>query len=448
MQRVTRNRLLSQSRGRWVPDGRATAAATGPSLPLSWQLAVGAMIATFYIANIYDLSISAQLYYLKWLAVLPVILFSWMVNDPKVAPGARAKPPLLPAIIIGSVAFLSVLDSRSVSSSAAFFVSLILGLVAAYSMSWAIAKTGGHRQFFNVIAIIGRLVIASAAVMWSFDLSLGRGHDRFSAWTDNPNTLALLLAPALVILTAEILLRRHGWLWLSVPFLLMGAALIWATGSRAGLLWVLASGLAFYFFRKGIGLTLVLSLAALILGFEFQDEILSSVLNLVSRGNASEGADLLSGRSEVWSWGVQLFAERPLLGQGFGMSQTLMDENNWRFEEAQGRHFHNSYLTAAVEMGIIGLIALVFVAGRAMVIGARGSFQRLTPDWPMRALPWAMSLGAFVHAFFETWLLSAGNANMIILWTCLLLLSSQSGRPASAQMKPIRRSVPGGSSGQ
>jgi hypothetical protein len=58
-----------------------------------------------------------------------------------------------------------------------------------------------------------------------------------------------------------------------------------------------------------------------------------------------------------------------------------------------------------------------------------------------------MALGAFVHAFFETWLLSAGNANMIILWTCLLLLSSQGGRPVAAKMKAFRRSVPGGPSG-
>jgi hypothetical protein len=53
---------------------------------------------------------------------------------------------------------------------------------------------------------------------------------------------------------------------------------------------------------------------------------------------------------------------------------------------------------------------------------SRAAWMKPPSEWPRQALPWAMMIGALAHAFFETWLLSAGNANNILVWVCILLL--------------------------
>lgn len=393
------------------------------------------MVAVFYAANTYDRGLSGLLYYVKWLTVLPVIAVSWSAGHRGSMASGRVALSVLPLVLICFAALLSVLAAPNIGESAMIFASLLLAFVASYSLVHAIADAGGERQFFNAVALVGRLVIVSAAAMWLVGLNLGRGGEgRFSAWTDNPNTLALLLAPTLVILMADVLARRRGWLWWSLPFLAAGGFLLIMTGSRASILWGLAAGLGFYSFRRGIGLSLVLNLVVFIVAVEFWDEIVSFVLGLVQRDSALVTADVLSGRSEVWTLGLELIDQAPLLGHGIGMSQSLLAQYEGIFIEHQGGHFHSSYLTIAVETGLAGFSAVLLVLLLALAAGAQRSSrvrrQRLA-DWPLQALPWAMVVGALAHAVFETWLLSAGNANMILMWTCILLLLARARSPAA-----------------
>ncbi len=408
--------------------GGASPRGTAGPLPRSWMWAVIVMLAVFYVANVYDRGISEQLFYLKWLTLPPVIVTSWRAARRGAA--ASATPPsALPLVLIGCAALLSLLASSDIGEYAAPFASLVLALVTAYALAFAITTTGAERQFFDAVALIGRLVIVSAAVMWLLGLNLGRGDGiRFTAWTDNPNSLALMLAPTLVILMGEALSRRSGWLLWSLPFLAVGLLLLTTTASRACLLWVLCSGLGFYAFRQGVGLSFVLAAVALMLGGLFWSEITSFVLGIVRHESATEASDVLSGRSEVWPVGLRLFGEQPILGHGIGSSQSIMAEYEWLFVESQGLHFHNSYLTVAVETGVLGLITVGFAFSRSLLGGARRSSRVRSEglaDWPMRALPWAIVIGALAHAFFETWFLSAGNPNMILMWTCFLLLQEK-----------------------
>jgi O-antigen ligase len=397
------------------------------------------MVAIFYVANVYNREFSEQLFYVKWLTALPVIVLSWRAH--RGGKAAVAPPSSLPLVLISFAALLSVLATPDIGHSAVIFISLVFALVTAYSLVTAITTIGAERQFFDAIAFVGRLVIVSAAVMWPLGLSLGRGDGaRFSAWTDNPNTLALMLAPTLVILMAEVLSRRRGWLRWSLPFLAVGCFLLLTTGSRASQLWVLASALGFYAFRQGVGLSFLFAVVALMLGSLYWDEITSVVVGLARREETGGAHDVLSGRSEVWPIALQLFGEQPILGHGIGSSQSILAQYNWLFSEAQGLHFHNSYLTVAVETGVIGLIAVGFALSMSIVGGARRAKRARSEDlagWPMRALPWALTVGALAHAFFETWLLSAGNPNMILMWTCFLLLQEK----ATAIRRPAYRGI-------
>ena len=131
------------------------------------------MVATFYVANIYDHVLAERLFYAKWLAVLPVIVLSvrLMVRG-KVS---SAVPPLLPLLSVAFVASLSVLNAENIGNSLVILASLLLAFISAYTLASAIMKNGGERQFFDAIARVGRAVIVSAAVMWPLGLSLGRG---------------------------------------------------------------------------------------------------------------------------------------------------------------------------------------------------------------------------------------------------------------------------------
>ncbi|MFZ1108539.1 MAG: O-antigen ligase family protein [Rhodomicrobium sp.] len=398
------------------------------------------MVVVFYVATVYDRELAGWLFYMKWLTVLPVIALSWRAAG-RVGVALAAPPSSLPLVLIAFAALLSVFAALDMGQSAVIFISLVFALVTAFTLAMAIMRTGGERQFFDAIALVGRLVIASAAAMWPLGLSLGRGDvARFSAWTDNPNTLALLLAPTLVILMAEVLSRRRGWLWRSLPFLAVGCFLLLTTGSRASQLWVLVSALGFYSFRQGVGLSFLLAVVALMLGSLYWGEIASFILGLARREETARAHDVLSGRSEVWPIALRLFGEQPILGHGIGSSQSILIKYNWLFSEAQGLHFHNSYLTVAVETGVMGLIAVGFALSLSLVGGARRAKRARREGlaaWPMRALPWALAIGSLAHAFFETWLLSAGNSNMILMWTCFLLLQEK----ATATHRPAYRSA-------
>jgi O-antigen ligase len=392
------------------------------------------MITCFYVANIYDSSIAANLFYAKWLAALPVIALSWRALR-RIRKSSIKTPSPLPLVIVGFAAFLSLAGAQDVGGSAVIFVSLLLAFATAYLLACAIIRSGAEPQFFDAIAFVGRLVIASAAVMWVLGLNLGRNSGpRFSAWTDNPNTLGLLIAPTVIIMMAEVLSRRRGWLRWSLPFLAAGGLLLIATASRASILWVLVSAAGFYSFRYGAGRSFLLATLALVLGGLFWGEITSFVFGLIRHEGTA--ADVLSGRSELWPLGMRLFGEQPFLGHGFGSSQAILTKYEWIFIESQGLHFHNSYLTIAVETGAIGWIAVGFTLSLSLIGGtlrAKRERREGFAEWPMRALPWALAVGSLAHAFFETWVLSAGNADMILLWTCFLLLQ---GKASSARRSP------------
>jgi O-antigen ligase len=409
---------------------------TQRKLPILWTLAIIAMLAVFYAANVYDRALSSQLFALKWISVLPVMMISWHIMQLKNY-GLTSSLNPWPLMLIGLSAFASVFAASDTLASAAVFVSIVLAFTSSYLMASAILKTKSEQQFFAAIALVGRSVIVLSAIFHALGLNLGRSSQlRFSGWTDNPNTLALLLAPAIVVLLAEIIARRRAWLWWSLPFLLVGIFLLFETGSRSGILWIVASLGGFYAFRQGIGISFVLGFITLLISVPYWDVIIGSVISLAQREGVQATNNVLSGRSEVWSLGLQLISERPIFGYGIGTSQDIIPNYKWMFAEHQGAHFHNSYMTVAVELGLTGLLACFVMFAMTAISAAKMSLNaraKTAAGWPIQALPWALFAGALAHGFFETSLMSAGNANMILIWTCMLLV--QGGASSKSRIR-------------
>ena len=86
----------------------------------------------------------------------------------------------------------------------------------------------------------------------------------------------------------------------------------------------------------------------------------------------STGKDVtLTGRTDLWAVAFQEIAERPVLGTGFQafwVQGNPLAEELWAMfgiDSRSGFHFHNTLLSNAVEIGIVGvaLQAVVFFGG-------------------------------------------------------------------------------------
>lgn len=419
------------------------------------KLAFYALMSIFYFSNYYDWSLATALAALKWTLSFTFAATVLLVAKRRDIP--KGMVAVLPAVLLALIA-LTVGLSEDISTSAAYFVGVVLVISASWLFAGHISSRFAQAQFFEIIANVGRVVIFSNGVMLAAGLSLGRGN-RFSGWTDNPNTLALMLAPTLIILIAQILERRRNVLLWNVPFLLVGLLLMLQTDSRASLLWVAVAGLAMFAFRQGVGISFWLSLVVGVAAVLWWNDISGFVLSLVDRSRSGRvDADILSGRSEMWPVGLDFFFQKPLTGHGPGMSEGLLDGLGAAFKEAEGEQFHNSYLTILVEYGVVVAAAVLLVIGTAVWGGVRTSSlvnRQRNRLWPIQGLPWVILLGALGHAFFETWIMSPGNANSYVLWTCIWILVNQHvaarnspGEPPIRATRPRARKAIVGFSGK
>lgn len=92
----------------------------------------------------------------------------------------------------------------------------------------------------------------------------------------------------------------------------------------------------------------------------------SDVLGLLSRDAT------LTGRTVLWDWGIRTWAERPIFGWGYGayfetpeaaaVAWSIPEFRSWDVP-----HFHETYIQAAVDFGLVGLVALVVVLWKVLV---------------------------------------------------------------------------------
>lgn len=414
-----------------------------PRMPKALFLALTLTLLIFYASNAFSSGVTNVLLIAKWGALGILLLVSLtLLTGVRRAPA----PPIVaifPVTLLMILALISAALSVDMPFSMLAFVSVLATVSCAYILSAVIIATDSRRAFFELLANLGRLMIAISAVFFVLRVDLGRGGG-FSGWSANPNTLAMMLVPSVVIFFAGCIERRPGWQWRHAAFLLVGVYLIWATTSRAGIVWLALSLPAFWIYRRGLAVSSIPAMVALIVVIGWWEPVSGLVIDYL-------GLDLipsryvttpLSGREEVWRIGWNLFLQRPYAGYGIGMSTELLTAESWRFIRHQGLHFHSSYIAAAVETGLPGLLALVATLITALLRGLGDAERtRMLPKegWLLSALPWAMLVGSMGHALFETWLLAAGNVNTLMFWVCFWVIHHQTQiqvRPAAPPARP------------
>lgn len=385
-------------------------------------------IVGFYLSNSYSVELTEFLSSGKWVPQIAVTLVAAYMLYSRPSP-TMPITLLLPMLALLIVATVGIWTSINPSYSALAYVTILGTVVGGYFISALIVATNTRRAYFDLLAMLGRVVIIATILFAVAGLNLGRGAG-LTAWSDNPNTLALIMCPSLVVFMAGCIERRPGWPFWHGAFFIIGFYLVWATNSRASAIWIGISLAAFWIYRRGPGFTAFAAIIGLIILIGWWYPLKEFVIDVLGLRWSSRniGISPLSGREEVWRIGWELFKERPLTGYGLGSSQDLIRHDSWKFVRHQGLHFHSSYIMTAVELGIFGLIAmgtiLVVTLGRAIAHSGR---TRVLPreHWPLAALPFALIAGSLGHAVFESWLLAAGNANMLLFWTWVWMVHHQ-----------------------
>ena len=280
-------------------------------------------------------------------------------------------------------------------------------LVLPLMMIWVLAyPLAIPRRLITVVAVCA--TVAGCVIAITGDPVYVSGTPRLGSITGGPTQMhpsAKFLALQLVLLDllwrGRMLSGRVAWPLIGLTFIVLDAY-----GGRNEMVFVLAYYAALaYFHWRHITIVRYAPPLLLILGI-----LAAAIAFSVSTGVEAWG----SGRIGVWTYRLQLIAERDIMpflfGGGVG-ADVVWTPQWWFFED--GSTAHNDYLHIVMESGVVGLIAL-----GALVLGL---WLRLYEEG--RAIIIAVLVNSmFANGFFQSPLL-AMNMTLILAYSIVVSLS-------------------------
>jgi O-antigen ligase len=222
-----------------------------------------------------------------------------------------------------------------------------------------------------------------------------QGRVRYRGVLQDPNELALAVTLGLPFLFA-LVGRRRSLRW----YLIMAAGIavvflcVVETRSRSGQL-ALLGALGVYFLKRfrwrGAILGVVMALPILLAG---------------GRGGSAAGQSTID-RYEAWRAGIDMVRMHPVLGVGEGM-----------FTEYHHLTAHNSYLLAASELGLLGMVLWVMLVYLSLKIGIAGMRMAGDSTEAEEARAWGTALVASLVAFLISMVFLSLTYHMV-LWIYL-----------------------------
>lgn len=249
-------------------------------------------------------------------------------------------------------------------------IQLCLTAAIAVVMAWRLAPLTFVKILFVTSTLEGVASLLSGRAR-----SGGMGYLGIYA---SKNALAGAMAVLIIVALAVLIDRRlpARWRLPALGSLVLGTVLMVMGKSSGALVSTLAVVLIFGLILLlqrltppvrlvAVAMTLVLSAAVAVLLSSMTDELARAFLDLT-------GKDItLTGRTDLWAVALDQIAERPFLGvgyQAFWVHGQPMAEQLWAefgIKSRGGFNFHNTLLSNAVEIGIIGTAlqtAIVFGA--------------------------------------------------------------------------------------
>jgi exopolysaccharide production protein ExoQ len=147
----------------------------------------------------------------------------------------------------------------------------------------------------------------------------------------------------------------------------------------------------------------------------------------------------LTGRVPLWGVLLQLVADRPMLGYGYGafwlerntLVQWIWAEIQWTAPEA-----HNSYIDALLDLGVPGFAATCMILVSVIYRSIGGMWQGY-PTWSSFAAVYALNLA--VTGFVETGFLHSGDLEAMLV--TLVYVGLRLPQPRARRL-PVKASMP------
>ena len=383
----------------------------------------------------------------------------------------RRLPTGAPFVALGgflALAVASVLWSARTHSTEKRALAFLALALAGY----ALAATGAGR--LEVVRRVLEALVAAAAIVALIGLYvLWVSHDqavqsaslqypaRYRGMGQNPNTVPLLLAPALPLalwLWTESR-SRAGRVLLAAAVLLFDGSIV-ASGSRGALIAALV-GTAVWLvtLRRAWRLRLaLLAAAAAVFAADVGITQIPKPLSPSPEAHRATGphrvvrdAELLlpledeigrpgknappirrtlfgtSGRARAWDAALHQVARRPVAGYGFGTEAQVFVDRYYGFDSTVPE---NSYIGVALQLGIAGFVAFVAVLAAVVWFGVlalrRSSGAALAAA---RACAAAVA-GGLVLGLTQSYLTSPGNLASPAVWIAALLLPALAAHPS------------------
>jgi O-antigen ligase len=257
--------------------------------------------------------------------------------------------------------------------------------------------------YILIISTIYNYLTGNAAVVYE---------GRYSATGVNANELSLVLIIGLPIamylfLGAGSRKEARTLKIINLAFIPLAIYSVILSGSRTSLIAIIPFGLYLIgtqqigFLRKAvISIVFLISTAVLI------PYVPQSVISRLGTIGSSIGEGDLGGRLNLWEAGIEVLAEHPVLGIGSGGAISSI-----------GSAVHNTFISIAVETGLIGLLFFCFILGNVLYqvlhlpYGSSGLWLAiltiwligvLSLSWEFRKLTWLiLSFVIIEGSFFE-----------------------------------------------
>ncbi|MGD9735485.1 MAG: O-antigen ligase family protein [Solirubrobacterales bacterium] len=375
-------------------------------------------------------------------AVLATALRDWTAPPP--SRGRRRGPVLwLPRLLAVFVVLyaLQALYSEDFSKglqNACFF---LVPFTVAYALltdvdwdrrllSWTLVLVAVEAVLF---VLVGSVEYVTRELFWNDAVIRSNAfhtYFRVNSVFWDPNVYGRYLALVLVVVTTALLYvkeRRPFWLLAGTILVLwIGLAQTFSQSSFIALLAGLAVLAALRWSWRW-------TLAAVVVG------AIGAVLVVILIGGKGVNFNRLnvdtSGRADLVSGGLDLFAERPLQGYGSGSFQRAYREHRAE-EKAPVTISHTEPITVAAEQGLVGLAAYVALIVVAIWTMAAGMWSRASGREPtVFDAARAAVLAAFVALLLHT-LAYAGFIEDPITWVLLAVGASLAAHRAGAIRTP------------
>lgn len=328
---------------------------------------------------------------------------------------------------LGAIAASQVLSLviPPITEDGASQVVLWLAVVAVYWVSSAADTETLDASLFAVLVALAFIGLYQALNYW-LRVDASSLPPRLGSTLWNPNNLAF----AMLLGGALSLLRRRWWaLVVFVAALVLTGSL---TSFIAGLLglvtYLLIAGFREIRWRRILPVAVPAGLVLAVL----------AGLQLVRRLNRQLEVTSLDQRLDLWRVATDMFAQRPLVGMGPGSFKEIYFQTGLVVPGETLQHAHNLYLHVAAETGLIGLLALGWLA-LAGVLATAAAWRR--GERRNAAAGAALFVMLAVHGTLD-YVYWIPSVVLLTLWTARVLFHEEpADRPAPSSHAGLRASL-------